>query len=173
MIPLLVLATQVAPPATPLEAPRLALEVLNSATTGRKLVHFDDMVGPKARSIGPHDKARGLLVYATTLDCEACESDLDKLDQAEEKVAKLGGSLVVVVLVEKREDAEAVRRALAGSKRRSIVTLDTHGLARGAFGFAAPRRTLAFRADGKSVASSSDGPDYALKKLLELLEEDR
>ncbi|MBI2378494.1 MAG: hypothetical protein HYV07_31130 [Deltaproteobacteria bacterium] len=169
------LATQPASNASRvLEVPRLGLEVLNPGVVGRKLIHLDDTIGPTARSVGPHAKAKGLLVYATSPECDACSADLDALDAVAEKTRALGGLVVVVVLVDKRDDADAARKAFAGSKHLSVLTLDSHGLARRALELSGPRRALVFRSDGRAVGSYLENPAAnAAKKLAEILEEDR
>lgn len=157
------------------EVPRLALDVANPHRVGRTVIHLEDTVGPKARSIGGLEAAKAVLVFATaTEDCPECAGDLERLQKVHAAAAKKGG--LVVALVLSRPTAQALlRKRFAQAPQDLVIALDPWGLGRRRLGLVGPGEFVVLRSDGsvtRSAPERAKALDAAEAALLTELEED-
>lgn len=149
----------------PERVPNLAVDVLNSAQVRRSILHFEDVIGPKARTVGPNVPARAVLVVSVPLDqCKTCEEDFDALSAALEKARPLGGMIVVLVMTRPQGAARA-RAQYVGSARPFPIALDAWGIAQRRLGIQSPGQHLVIRSDGRIAERFGPGRD-ALERAL-------
>jgi len=173
MLALLALALTQLPAERP--APRLALDVANGKLVGRRLIHVEDLVGPKARAVAGTPPARAVLVLATALDeCAICDDHFARLLALHEKVALRGGVVVALVLAT-RETVKATRERLSAREEPYILALDSFGLARSRLGLLGPGSLSVLRSDGSMLAGfvGESGFDAAIAVFERELEEER
>jgi hypothetical protein len=159
--------------ADPPEAvPTLALEVANPRRTGRKILHFEDLVGARARPVARPVSAL-LIVALAPGTRQAVGSELPLLAEAARGIAAQGG-LVVGLLVagvtapdDPPIDAEA---------QPFVVVRDEYGLGKRRLGLVGPGQALVIRSDGRVAGLFGPGAG-ALARAVEttqaLLKEER
>ncbi len=145
-------AVLAAPTADAQEAPRLTLEVLN-ARAGRKLLSFEDVIGPSAASSTTKTSWRAALLYALPLaGCEGCDVRLRELQELHDRIAARGGSVVVVILGPPDRAKEA-RAAYRDAEVSYPVVYDGHGLARLRLHLKGPRSTVVLGSNGLPIVT--------------------
>lgn len=138
--------------AVPTAVPHLALKVINPEETGRRILHFEDVIGPGARAVGDLKPARALFVHAVSLEgCPHCPDALARLAALDKRARPLGGLVVAVVLTTPQEVVR-VERAYRGERFGFVVAVDPYGLARERLGLGAPGTSVVIGADGKVLS---------------------
>lgn len=159
--------------AEPPEAvPTLALEVANPRRTGRKILHVEDLIGPRARPVARPVSAL-LIVALAPGTRQAVGAELPALAEATAAIVAQGG-LVVGLLVagatapdDPPLDAEA---------QPFVVVRDDYGLGKRRLGLVGPGQALVVRSDGRVAGVFGPGPGgvaRAVEATLALLKEER
>lgn len=134
------------------EAPRLTLEVLNERA-GRRLLSFEDLIGPSAVTKDGQVAWRAALLYALPLaGCEGCDVRLKELQALHDRIAPRGGAVVVVILGGAERIKEA-RRAYREAEVTYPVVFDGHGLSRLRLHLEGPRSTVVLGPTGLPLAT--------------------
>jgi hypothetical protein len=134
------------------ESPRLTLEVLNERA-GRRLLSFEDVIGPEALTSAGRVPWRAALLYALpVVGCEGCDVRLRELQALHDRIVVRGGSVVVVILGAPDRVKEA-RRQYRDVEISYPIVYDGHELARLRLHLPGPRSTVVIGSDGQPVAS--------------------
>jgi hypothetical protein len=104
----------------------VTFDVLNPrALGGHRILHLEDVVGPRARSDVPGlVRPRAVLIFSATL--EQCGKGT--LCQAAEKLASLPGALVVGVVLAERETVLRAKREIPRFEYSFPLTVDAYGV---------------------------------------------
>lgn len=147
-----VLAFAQQPQSAPKSVPRLGLEVLNPGPSGRRIVHLEDAIGPKARPVGNDRPAKVMLIHLVPSgECASCPATLAKLKEAA-AAAKARGGLIVVLVSGRIEDRPKARRTYQDAPPELIVAYDAYGLGKKRLGLAGPGASVIFDANGQAAA---------------------
>ena len=169
---LVLLAAAPARAEPPEAVPTLALEVANPRRTGRKILHFEDLVGPRARPVARPVSAL-LIVALAPGTRQAVGAELPTLAEAARGIAAQGGLVVGLLMAgvtapdDPPIDAEA---------QPFVVVRDEYGLGKRRLGLVGPGQALVIRSDGRVAGLFGPGPG-ALARAVEttqaLLKEER
>ncbi len=130
----------------PLESiPTLALDVANPRRTGRRIVHFEDLIGPRARPLAQPTKAL-LVVLMAPGRAQSKGTTLEGLAEAAASLAASGGMLIGVVLP---GATGADDPAVDAEQQPFLVAEDPYGLARKRLGLVGPGHAIVIRSDGR------------------------
>lgn len=176
MIALLIAASLLAQPE---QIPALALEVKNPRATGRRIFHFEDVIGPEARAIAGHKPARAMLIFSMSPPNDdeegaAAQKTLEALAELERGVRQNGGAVVVVLLTSAGKERSSEKHAIDPERWPFAITADPHGFARRRLGLTGQGRALVVRSDGRIVAAYGPEPsalERARAAFQQLLEE--
>lgn len=152
------------------EAPQwLTFDVLNPVASGKhRILHLDDLLSSRA-GVPDLPAARGILLYATTLDdCSSREGACRELAAIAQETRALGG-LVLALLMDPPEALPRARREVPGAHHPFPVIQDTHGIVRHALQLDRPGEIVVINSDGKFVRFSqpSDSVEDVQRKLTE------
>ncbi|MFO0724664.1 MAG: hypothetical protein U1E65_12855 [Myxococcota bacterium] len=148
----LVLALLSAPPSEALRPiPALTLAVENPRSTGRRLLHLEDVIGPEARPIAKPARAV-LIVCLAPFQRQPFGMDLGALS---EQAGGASGGLVLGVLAVAPPGSNEPR--LDPETMRFVVLGDPHGLGRQRLGLSGPGHVLVVRSDGRIVGDFPPG----------------
>lgn len=159
--------------AEPPEAiPTLALEVANPRRTGRKVLHFEDLVGPRARPVARPVSAL-LIVALAPGRRQATGAELSTLAEAHAGIVKQGGLLVGLVLSGPTAPDDP---PLDAEAQPFVVVRDDYGLGKRRLGLLGPGHALVIRSDGRVAGVFGPGAGAvarAVETTRTLLEEER
>jgi len=158
--------------AVPESVPVLALDVANPRKTGRHILHFEDVIGPRAQKIAR--PVRGLLVVALAPGRrQPTGTQLDTLADATPALVALGALVVGVVLP---GPTPADDPAIEPEAMPFVVAFDRFGLATRRLGLLGPGHVLVIRSDGRIAGSFGPDPRAlgdAVATLTALLKEEQ
>jgi hypothetical protein len=162
----------------PESVPRLALDVANPRRTGRHILHFEDLMAPRAPGAGARSQAarspKALLVVAIAPGRrQKAGSEPAALAEAADALSAAGGMLVAVLLPGATDPDDP---PLVPEDQRFLVVRDTFGLGRRRLGLVGPGHAIVFRSDGRTAGVFAPEPGavtQAVRAALALLEEER
>lgn len=157
----------------PTKLQALALEVINSKDAGRRILHFEDVIGPHARPDRAKKRKKVALVLAVSLDCAECDRDFEELTEVF-KLAESQGGFVAVVVQSTPGEWERAREPLSTWTAKFPIALDVHGLSRYRLKLTGPRYAVVIRENGEIAGPFGPGDgglERAKKLFLDELEE--
>ena len=157
----------------PPAAPRVAFEVLNARHLGRSIVHLEDAVGPRSRSVGRFSPARAVLVFATAAeDCPPCATHLGDLERIHRATAGKGG-MVIALMLTRDTAADTIRERFALSERPFVIAMDAYRLVHDRLRLTGPGSAVVIRSDGSMIVMSPGDTKALASRFAKVLEEEK
>lgn len=129
----------------PESIPTLALDVANPRRTGRRILHFEDLIGPRARPLAQPTKALLIVMLAPGTQ-QPRGASLDAIAEASSALVAAGGMVVAVVMPGATTPDDP---PLDPEAQPFVVVRDTYGLAKRRLGLLGPGHALVVRSDGR------------------------
>lgn len=146
----------------------LTFDVLNPEESGRHtILHLEDLLGEKRRTIAGLPEARAVLVFAVTLDDCAPKRGLCSEVGGLAREARALGGLVIGVLLETQEALPRAEKEIPSAGHPFIVAKDGHGITRRALSLDRPGEMVVIHSSGRFVrfSQSSEAAEEAKRNL--------
>lgn len=143
----------------------VTFDVLNPKRLGgHRILHLEDVVGPRAKSDIPGlSIPRAVLIAATT--AEACRRPGSVCAELEQ-LSKIPGGLVIGVVLVDREGAPRAEREILETEYSFPLTVDTYGVVGQALSLDRPGVCLVVYSNGQAarLVPPSEGSDRSLRE---------